>query len=326
MVNEALNQSVVIGIVVPAYNAAAHLPGLLKSIVLATSYRFECIVVNDGSTDNTVEVFREVAGIDSRFQIVSVTNGGVAMARNTGYEYLSDEVSHVVFMDADDAYLPGGIDSLLHYLQSKPACKAVHGLGTFEFDAYGIDDKRQYEQFGMDRVSHKWGFPYGLPTCCDTTIASIILKSTMFPPGLVLLERSIITNIGLFNTSPLIHHADDWHFMVRLSLAGPIAFLPKSVLLYRRHESNAGAASTIPVACSNVWRLIYWNPDNSATQRKQLYFAWKGKQVIDLQQRAHAFWRSKNLRTLLKVFVGVVTCSIRWVWGAPTKRLENLHR
>jgi glycosyltransferase involved in cell wall biosynthesis len=322
--NELPNHSVVIGIVIPAYNAAPHLPKLLTSIALATSYRFECIVVNDGSTDNTMEVFTDEVGNDSRFQIVSVRNGGVASARNIGYEYLSDDVSHVTFMDADDAYLPGGIDSLLNYLRSMPACKAVHGLGTFEFDEYGIDDKRQYETFGLERVAHRYGIPYNLDVRNYTTLASIILKSTMFPPGLVLIERSLIGKVGLFETSPDIYHADDWHYMIRLAMTGPVAFLPQSVLLYRRHESNAGAADTIPIACSNVWRLIYWNPTNSNSQRIQLFFAWKAKQVIDIQQRTEVFVNQKDFNSLRKLLMGLVSCTFRWLLGAPSRKMEQL--
>jgi glycosyltransferase involved in cell wall biosynthesis len=322
--NELPNHSVVIGIVIPAYNAAPHLPKLLSSVALATSYRFECIVVNDGSTDNTMEVFMDEVGNDSRFQIVSVRNGGVASARNIGYEYLSDDVSHVTFMDADDAYLPGGIDSLLNYLRSKPACKAVHGLGTFEFDDSGIDDKQQYETFGLERVAHRWGIPFNLDPRNDTTLASIILKSTMFPPGLVLIERSLISKVGLFETSPCIHHADDWHYMIRLAMIGPVALLPQSVLLYRRHESNAGAASTIPIACSNVWRLIYWNPTNSYSHRIQLFFAWKAKQVIDIQQRAAVFVNQKDFKSLCKLLMGLVSCTFRWLLGAPSRKMEQL--
>ena len=324
MRNESLNQSVIVGIVVPAFNAAPHLRRLLKSIILATSYRFECIVVNDGSTDNTIEVFMDAVGNDSRFQIVSVRNSGVASARNTGYEYLRDDISHVTFMDADDAYLPGGIDLLLNRLWSKPACKAVHGLGTFESDESGIDEKRQYETFGLERVAHRWGMPFNLDVDNDTTLASIILKSTMFPPGLVLIERSLINNVGLFETSPLIHHADDWHYMIRLAMTGPVAFLPQSVLLYRRHESNAGAASTIPIACSNVWRLIYWNPTNSKSQSIQLFFAWKAKQVLDFQQRFTVFLNQKDFESLSKLLLGLVSCTFRWLLGSPSKKMEQL--
>jgi glycosyltransferase involved in cell wall biosynthesis len=282
--------------------------------------------VNDGSTDNTSEVFVETVGDDSRFSILSIPNCGVAAARNAGYSELSDKVTHVTFMDADDAYIVGGLDSLLDHLLTRPDVRAVHGLGTFELFKIGIDRSGQYEQFGLDRATTKWGVPYRISSCIDTTLESIILKSTMFPPGLVLVERSLLTEVGLFNVSKFIHHADDWHFMIRLSIAGPITFLPKSVLLYRRHESNAGAARTIPVACGNVWRLIYWNPDNSAEVKTRLFFAWKAKQVFDLQQRASVFWKSKTVTTFLKLIVGLLMCTCRWIWGAPRKRLEKLKR
>jgi glycosyltransferase involved in cell wall biosynthesis len=324
--NSLPSNSIVLGIVVPAYNSARHLPKLLKSITNATRQQFECVVVNDGSTDNTIEVFNEEVGCDSRFKLLSIKNGGVAAARNAGYSLVSDHVTHVTFMDADDAYVVGGLDALLDHLLSRPDIRVVHGLGTFDNEESGVDTSGQYETFGMDRVSHKWGFPYALPKSCDTTLASIILKSTMFPPGLVLFERSIITDIGLFNTSPMIHHADDWHFMIRLAIAGPIAFLPKSVLLYRRHESNAGAASTIPIACANVWRLIFWNRDNSALTQIELFFAWKAKQLIDLWSRVQIYVRFRDFLSLQKLAIGLSTCTLRWFIGSPSKRLEALNK
>lgn len=314
----------VIGVVVPAYNSAIHLSKLLKSIVVATKRQFECIIVNDGSTDNTSEVFQKTVGNDSRFTLIEIPNGGVAAARNIGYGKLSSNVTHITFMDADDAYIVGGLDNLLDHLLTRPDVHAVHGVGTFDYDSTGIDTTGMYEQYCLSRVSHKFGFPYQLDNKADTTLSSISLKSTMFPPGLVLIERSLIDKIGRFETSSFIHHADDWHYMIRLAMSGPIAFLPKSVLLYRRHESNAGAASTIPIACSNVWRLIYWNPTNSNSHRIQLFFAWKAKQVIDIQQRAAVFVNQKDFKSLRKLLMGLVACTYRWLLGAPSKKMEQL--
>lgn len=324
MKQESKSAELVIGIVVPAYNSEVYLPILLRSIVLATKRTFECVVVNDGSTDNTSGVFVETVGEDSRFSMVSIPNSGVAAARNFGYSKLGNRVTHVTFMDADDTYIEGGLDSLLDHLLTRPDVRAVHGLGTYEHYISGVDRTCRYEHFGLDRAASKFGFPYRISTSTDTTLESIILKITLFPPGLVLLERSLLTEVGLFYDSKYIRHTDDWHFMIRLSLVEPIAFIPKSVLLYRRHESNAGAASTIPAACGNVWRLIYWDPDNSAEVKTRLFFAWKAKQVIDFQQRVEVFLNQKDFKSLWKLLVGLVSCTLRWIVGAPTKKLEQL--
>ncbi len=81
--------SPLISVVVPAYDAARFLPATLEGVVAQTEQRWECLVVDDGSTDDTYEVASRFAGEDRRFRAMRIEHGGSSRARNEGFR-LSD--------------------------------------------------------------------------------------------------------------------------------------------------------------------------------------------------------------------------------------------
>jgi glycosyltransferase involved in cell wall biosynthesis len=95
-------------VVIPAYNAEQFLERTLRSALQQTYSNLEVIVVDDGSTDRTRGIAEAIAATDARVQIVSVPNGGVAKARNTGLNKATGEF--VAFLDADDLWHPTKIE------------------------------------------------------------------------------------------------------------------------------------------------------------------------------------------------------------------------
>ncbi|MBB6371666.1 glycosyltransferase family 2 protein [Chryseobacterium shigense] len=89
-----------ISIIVPCYNQGPYLDECLQSILEQSYTHWECIIVNDGSTDNTDVLAKHWAGKDPRFHYVYKENGGISSARNAGLEKASGE--YVQFLDADD--------------------------------------------------------------------------------------------------------------------------------------------------------------------------------------------------------------------------------
>ena len=75
-----------VSVVVPAYNQAKYLKDSLNSLIAQTFEDWECIIINDGSTDDTGEIIRSYAGKDSRIRYVEQPNSGLAAARNRGLE------------------------------------------------------------------------------------------------------------------------------------------------------------------------------------------------------------------------------------------------
>lgn len=91
-------------IIIPIYNRALTLPKCLDSIISQDIDDFECLLVNDGSTDNSLSVCKEYALKDSRFKVFDKRNGGVGTARNLGLEKAKGD--WIVFVDSDDRILP----------------------------------------------------------------------------------------------------------------------------------------------------------------------------------------------------------------------------
>lgn len=93
-----------VSVIVPCYNQGRFLADALDSVLAQTYTRWECIVVNDGSTDDTRTVARRYAAGDARFKYVEQANRGLPGARNRGLQEMRGD--YVQFLDADDLIAP----------------------------------------------------------------------------------------------------------------------------------------------------------------------------------------------------------------------------
>lgn len=90
-----------ISIIVPVYNTAAYLPRCIESVRTQKHDDFELILIDDGSTDNSLEVCQKYATLDNRIKIIHKENGGVSSARNVGIDHVNGK--YFMFLDSDDA-------------------------------------------------------------------------------------------------------------------------------------------------------------------------------------------------------------------------------
>ena len=95
-----MNDNISISIIIPVYNAEKYLRKCLDSIINQTFKDFECICVNDGSTDKSLSILQEYANKDNRIKIIPQKNIGLAGARNTALSVASGK--YVLFVDSDD--------------------------------------------------------------------------------------------------------------------------------------------------------------------------------------------------------------------------------
>jgi glycosyltransferase involved in cell wall biosynthesis len=120
-----MTNSVRISVVVPAYNYAHFLPAALDSVLAQTYREWECIIVDDGSTDDTAAVADAYVRRDPRFRYIHQANRGLAGARNTGVRNASGDA--IQFLDADDRLLPPKLERHAAYLAAHPECDIVYG-------------------------------------------------------------------------------------------------------------------------------------------------------------------------------------------------------
>ena len=89
-----------VSVIVPVYNVEKYIEKCLLSIQNQTFTDFECLVINDGTKDKSIEVAKKVVGNDPRFRFFDKENGGLSDARNFGIEKASGE--YLCFIDSDD--------------------------------------------------------------------------------------------------------------------------------------------------------------------------------------------------------------------------------
>ncbi|MEO6522702.1 MAG: glycosyltransferase [Mucilaginibacter sp.] len=113
----------VITVLMPAYNAARYIAEAIESVLLQTFANFELLIVNDGSTDATVDVIKSFN--DTRIVLINRNNGGVAKALNTGLEYA--RADYIARFDADDICHPKRLEIQYGFMGSNPD---YHILGS----------------------------------------------------------------------------------------------------------------------------------------------------------------------------------------------------
>ena len=114
--DDSMSNMCKVSVVVPAYNVVKYISECLESIKAQTFKDFECIVVNDGSTDNTLSLIEKVTAGDDRFRILSQENGGLSHARNEGMKLARGE--YLQFIDGDDFVAPDLLERCVNEIDS----------------------------------------------------------------------------------------------------------------------------------------------------------------------------------------------------------------
>lgn len=115
-----------ISVVVPVFNGEKTLARCLNSLLGQTFCQWECIVVNDGSTDGTADLLESYAAKDDRFRALSIPNGGVSRAKNLGMDQAKG--TYLAFLDCDDYYEPRALELLYHLMEDSGVDVAVGHL------------------------------------------------------------------------------------------------------------------------------------------------------------------------------------------------------
>lgn len=115
-----------ISVVIPLYNKEKQIANTLRSVFDQTYTDYEIIVVNDGSTDNSVAVVESLN--DSRIRLIHQKNAGVSAARNRGIEDAKGE--YIALLDGDDEWKPEFLETMLTLVERYPNCRVFAGNYT----------------------------------------------------------------------------------------------------------------------------------------------------------------------------------------------------
>jgi glycosyltransferase involved in cell wall biosynthesis len=212
----------IVSVFIPVYNGEAYLEQTLKSLLAQSFSDFEIIIVNDGSTDGTLEIARTWASRDERVRIVSHdTNLGLSAARNTGWQEASSSSVYLMNHDSDDLSHPDKLKRQVAYLDSRGEVAAVGSFCEY------IDDSGSV--VGWPPI--EWS-----PRLIRTTFGrlnSMVISAT-------LVRKRLFATVGGFRAE--FGGCDDYDFWARALLAGfELANLPEVLHKIRIHPASMGA-------------------------------------------------------------------------------------
>lgn len=134
-----------ISVIIPVYNTELYLERCLKTVTENTYKNLEIICVNDGSTDHSLDILKQLAVQDSRIRVIDQPNGGVSAARNHGLDVASGE--YIAFIDSDDWVNRYYFEDLLNIIEDYSADVASVGRNLTYDQDYGTKDMLNHSAF-----------------------------------------------------------------------------------------------------------------------------------------------------------------------------------
>ncbi len=197
----------VISIVIPCYNYGQYLNETLRSVVQQSFQLWECILVDNESTDNTREVCENICRTDSRFKYFSIENDGPAKARNFGVRMSTGK--YIQYLDADDLLQREKLKEHIAILENRPGVDIVFGRARFFSDG---DLSILYHS--LEKGNEEWIPGYSGPG--RKLIHRLILGNIM-PICNPVFKKSTLEQIGLMDEQ--LKGYEDWDLFIRLACA-----------------------------------------------------------------------------------------------------------
>ena len=229
---QALHAGVTFALVIPAYNRA-HLIGETVESALAQRTPFsEIIVVDDGSTDNTLEVLETYR---DRITIIGTKNNGVQSARNTGIQAATSD--YVTLCDSDDLLEPDFLEIFSAWLGAHPQCDVLYSNFVSFNHKTVFGDRFSASPAGLyDDVV----FRDDVAMYIDGLVPRILKFQILFVTGLTI-RREKFNEIGPYDVRFNRVGAEDFEFTLRAVVRAQVGFCRRPLARVRRHDGNDSA-------------------------------------------------------------------------------------
>lgn len=210
-----------ISVILPVYNSDQYLKDSIESILNQTYKNFEFIIINDGSTDNSLKIIKEYAQSDNRIKVVSRENKGLVYSLNEGISLAKGE--YIARMDSDDISMPQRLEKQLQYMIKN---KDVDVLAS-KVKVFGDEDKST-QAYILDKY------------CIDIyekTIEYNILKENIICHPSVIMKHSYLNKIGGYREK--YYCAEDYDLWLRSIKSNfRIRKIDEALVNYRIHKES----------------------------------------------------------------------------------------
>lgn len=199
-----------ISVILPVYNAQAFLRESIDSILEQSFTNFELIIINDGSTDNSLNIIQSYS--DKRIKIIDQKNAGLPISLNRAISVAKGE--YIARQDADDISLPNRLIEQAAYLDTHPSCALLGTWADILVNNSSTDRSLQHPHLNGD-------------------IKLKLLFFNCFVHSSVMIRKSALEKSGLYPEERDKFPPEDYDLWLRISKYFEVANLPKALLQYR---------------------------------------------------------------------------------------------
>ncbi|MDR3340307.1 MAG: glycosyltransferase [Candidatus Symbiothrix sp.] len=214
-----------ISVIIPVYNVELYLSDCLNSIMSQTLKAFELILVDDGSTDRSSEIMNFFAAKDSRIKLISQSNKGVSVARNTALLQASGD--YILFVDSDDMIVYNALEVLYQQAIDNDADLVKGEMLAF------LSDGALLPYYPRDKSLNG-----ATPIPGYLAYRQLMSKGNFHPEScLFFVKRAIIMNNRLFYKENILHEDELWSVKTTFS-ANKVLLIDFNYYLYRQREGS----------------------------------------------------------------------------------------
>jgi glycosyltransferase involved in cell wall biosynthesis len=197
-----------VSVIIPAFNYGPFIGHALESLLAQQYQHWECIVIDDGSQDNTAEIAQSYVKRDTRIVYVHQKHGGISKARNAGLSCARGQ--YIQFLDADDMLEDRKLQCHVQYLENNPGIDLVYGEAR-----YFRTERPEERRYSMAVVDVPW-----MPKISGsgTEILETLLNMNIMVVSAPLLRRQVVDRTGAFDKR--LSSLADWYYWLRCATNG----------------------------------------------------------------------------------------------------------
>ena len=303
-----------ISIIIPVYNTKRYLDETIGSVLKQTFSNWELILVDDGSTDGSVDLIQCYCQKDARMKLVQQPNAGQGAARNNGVQQASGEL--IAFLDSDDLWVP---EKLAKQLEEK----VQHGVQFQYAHGYLMHEDQNNEITTYDWIAGKFE---GLAFFNELFISCQVNTDT------VLMDKSIFDQIGYFDTGPELRGTEDFDMWLKVGRAGFKIFGSKERVAYYRIHPGGTHLNTMKQNIGRIKIFAKHIGDKSIHKRNYLKsFRYFIRELLDqLNKKGNSEIQIRQYLSLLKqadrrgVVTNIQVFLSKFISPAAVIQLSNL--
>jgi len=229
-----MNSQPKVTVIIPCYNRERYIAQTVESVLSQTYPNIELVVVDDGCTDNSMQILEQYKDRIRSLEHPGRINKGQSAALNLGIQ--ASHSDYVAFLDSDDLFAPEKIEKQVNFLEANP------GVGLVYSNGHTIDNKGNiiYRIYGKDH------FEKSDPN-------RVLLDCYFLLPNNALVRRDVLSRAGFFNEG--FRSAQDHDLAIRIAEIARIAYIDEPLFFYRRHKDSISSRNA-KLRWKNGFRIL----------------------------------------------------------------------